>query len=139
MIEEAGLLPALRWYAQGFEGRSGIAVTLDLPDELDRLPAEVETAVFRIVQEALTNIQRHSGSAVARIRLYKRDNVLHLAIEDEGRGMPAHLRDEERMFAASGVGIAGMRERTRELGGSVRIESRDKGTAVLMTLPISRA
>ena len=138
MIEEAGLLPALRWYAQGFGQRSGIKMTLDFPEELDRLPADVETAVFRIIQEALTNIQRHSGSTVARIRLEEDDDVLHLAVEDEGHGMPAHLRDPERVFAASGVGIAGMRERAIELGGNLRIESRDNGTAVLVTLPISR-
>ena len=113
-------------------------MTLDFPEELDRLPADVETAVFRIIQEALTNIQRHSGSTVARIRLEEDDDVLHLAVEDEGHGMPAHLRDPERVFAASGVGIAGMRERAIELGGNLRIESRDNGTAVLVTLPISR-
>src|SRR5204862_3347313 len=99
----------------------------------------VETAVFRIVQEALTNIQRHSGSTVARIRLEAEGDHLHLEVEDEGRGMPPHLRDGQRIFAAYGVGIAGMHERARELGGSMRVESREKGTAVLVTLPLNGA
>ena len=76
---------------------------------------------------------------MARIRLERVDDVLQLAVQDEGRGMPAHLRDPEQIFAASGVGVAGMRERARELGGSMRIESEGKGTAVLVTLPLSRS
>jgi PAS domain S-box-containing protein len=137
MIEEAGLLPSLRWYTQGFEERSGIKVTLDFPEELDRLPLELETALFRIVQEALTNIQRHSGSEVARIRIERRSQALQLEIEDEGRGMPPALRSDQGMIRASGVGIAGMRERVSELGGRMQIQSRDEGTMIRATLPIS--
>jgi len=136
MIEDAGLLPALRWYAQGFEERSGIKVILDLPPELDRLPLEVATTLFRIVQEALTNVQRHSGSAVARIRIERQPQALHLEIEDEGHGMPEALRQDETLFLAAGVGIAGMRERVREHGGRLYINSRDNGTVVSVTLPM---
>jgi PAS domain S-box-containing protein len=136
MIEEAGLLATLPWYARGFESRSGIRVTLQLPEELSRLPLEVETAVFRIVQEALSNIQRHSGSAVASIRLERRPHALELQIADEGRGVPAHLRNDDRLLAASGVGIAGIRERIRELGGRMTIRSGDRGTTVNVTVPL---
>ncbi|MGN6184201.1 MAG: PAS domain-containing sensor histidine kinase [Thermoanaerobaculia bacterium] len=137
MIEEAGLLPALRWYTQGFEERSGIRMTLDLPRELERLPRNVETAIFRIVQEAMTNIQRHSGSGVATIRLKRNAGALWLIIEDQGRGLPPRLREEPPILGATGVGIVGIRERVRELGGTVQIESRDNGTLVHVTLPIS--
>ena len=136
MIEQAGLLPSLRWYAHGFEERSGIAVTLDVPDELERLPIEMETAVFRIVQEVLTNIQRHSGSTVASIRLRREPHTLTLEIRDEGRGIPPALRGDENTLAAAGVGIAGMRERARELGGRMEIRSDDHGTTVAVRLPI---
>lgn len=136
MIEEAGLVPSLRWYAKGFETRSGIPVALDFPEELSRLPPEMETALFRIVQEALINIQRHSGSAVARIRLERRANAIEMLIEDEGRGMPPPLRDDDTLLAASGVGIAGIRERVRELGGRMNIESRDGGMLLSVTLPL---
>lgn len=139
MIEEGGLLPALRWYVQGFEERSGIRVALDLPAELDRLPGELETSLFRIVQESLTNIQRHSGSAVAAIRLELCADALCLTIADEGRGMPRHLRDALAILGATGVGIAGMRERARELGGTLQIESTETGTTVRVTLPLPGA
>jgi signal transduction histidine kinase len=136
LIDEAGLLPSLRWFARGFQERSGITVKLTAPEELDRLPSELETAVFRIVQEALTNIQRHSGSAVADIRLEKEPRSIRLEIEDKGHGLPAHLRDQQEALMASGVGIAGIRQRVRELGGKMQIESEDRGTRIVVNLPI---
>lgn len=139
MIEEAGLLASLRWYAQGFQERSGIAVTLELPGELERLPIETETAVFRIVQEGLTNIQRHSGSGVATIRIEREPGILKLDILDQGRGLPPALRGNETMLAAAGVGIAGMRERARELGGSMNVQSDDHGTAIEVRLPLAES
>jgi PAS domain S-box-containing protein len=135
MIEEAGLLPSLRWYAQGFQERSGIAVTLDLPAEIERLPIETETAVFRIVQEALTNIRRHSGSVVAAIRIEREPEILKVSIRDKGSGLPKALRGDEKLFAA-GVGIASIRERARELGGSIDLQSDDSGTGIEVRLPI---
>lgn len=139
MIEEAGLLPTLRWYARGFEERSGIRVMLELPEELDRLSLEAETALFRIVQEALTNIQRHSGSTLARIHIERERQVLQLRIEDEGRGMSLPCRADGEFVGASGVGIAGMRERVRDLGGRIEIQSGDRGMTVTVTLPIPLA
>jgi len=89
------------------------------------------------VQEALTNVQRHSGSRVATIRIEKRPHRIGLEIEDEGRGLPAHLRERNAALVASGVGIAGIQERVRELDGEVRIESQDRGTKIVVTLPVS--
>jgi PAS domain S-box-containing protein len=136
MIEEAGLLASLRWYAQGFQERSGITVSLDLPPKLDGLPLELATTLFRIIQEALTNIQRHSGSAVAGIRIERQPGALHLEIEDEGHGMPESLRQRDILVMACGVGIAGMRERVREHGGEMHIRSNNTGTVVSVTLPM---
>jgi PAS domain S-box-containing protein len=136
IIDEAGLLASLQWYVHGFEQRSGIAATLDAPEEMERLPREMETALFRIVQEALTNVQRHSGSAVARLRLRREPNRLHLEIEDEGRGLPPRLRNHEGALTASGLGIAGIQQRVRELGGRLEIRSEDDGTKVAITIPV---
>jgi PAS domain S-box-containing protein len=135
-IDEAGLLTSLHWYVRGFEQRSGITVTIDAPDDLGRLPSDLETAMFRVVQEALTNIQRHSGSAVAHIRLAKEPDAIRLAIEDKGRGVPAHLRATKDALTSAGVGIAGMQERVRELGGSMEFHSQDVGTKIIVTFPL---
>jgi PAS domain S-box-containing protein len=136
MIDEAGLLPSLRWFVRGFEQRSGITSTLEACEEIGRLPQELETAVFRIVQEALTNIQRHSGSAIARIRLNRQGRLLRLEVQDEGRGMPQELRDHQSALLASGIGIAGIQQRVRELGGQMEFQSVDRGTQLAVTLPI---
>jgi PAS domain S-box-containing protein len=135
MIEETGLVPSLRWFARGFENRTGIAVTVDAGAELERLPHAIETAAFRIVQEALTNIQRHSGSKVARITVVREPNVLRIAIEDEGHGLPRDLRDHPNVFAR-GVGLAGMRERAREIGGTVDVRSGETGTMISVSLAL---
>lgn len=139
MIDQAGLLTALRWYIDGFERRSGIATTLDVPDDLGRLSRDVETSVFRIVQEGLTNIQRHAGSATASLSL-KRHGDLHgdrllIEIADHGRGLPSGVRHDRDALLASGVGIAGINERVRELGGEMTIQSTDQGTTLRVTLP----
>jgi len=139
LIDEAGLLPSLRWFTRGFEERSGIKVTLDAPESIDRLSPESETAVFRIVQEALTNVQRHSGSAVAHIRIARNQDGIGLEVSDEGNGLPKHLRDQgDAALAGAGVGIAGMQQRVKELGGNMRIESRGRGTTLAVTLPIRK-
>ena len=135
LIDEVGLMHSLRWFTRGFQERSGITVTLDAPAELDRLSVDVETAVFRIVQEALTNIQRHSGSTVALIRLEKEVNQIRLEIEDEGRGLPEDLREKSALTAA-GVGMAAIQQRVRELGGQLQIQSRERGTSIVVTMPI---
>jgi two-component system NarL family sensor kinase len=135
LIDEAGLIPSLRWLTRGFQERSGIEVTFDAADPLERMPREVETALFRIVQEALTNIQRHSGSTVARIRLEKEQNEIRLEIEDDGRGLPEDLREKTALTAA-GVGVAAIQQRVRELGGQLQIQSRERGTSIVVTMPI---
>jgi PAS domain S-box-containing protein len=139
-LDEVGLLSALRWYAEGFAERSGIDVTLDLPDALQRLPQDVETALFRVVQEALINIHRHAGSPTARIQLRVDAGSLALEIEDRGTGMtPEFVARLRTGTGAIGVGLAGMRERLEQLGGALDIDSGGKGTTVRATMPIRAA
>ena len=136
-LDESGLLSAVRWYAEGFAGRSGVKVDLDLPSTFERLPQDVETALFRVVQEALINIHRHAASPSARIRLRVGDSGLTLEIEDRGRGMPADVIAQlPSGGGALGVGVAGMRERLEQLGGTLDIESSDRGTVVRASVPI---
>jgi PAS domain S-box-containing protein len=131
-LDENGLLFAVRWYVKGFVDRSGIAVDLDLPDTFERLPQQVETALFRVVQEALINVHRHANSSTARIRLRIVGGNLTLEIEDHGRGMPEALLAK----GPEGVGIAGMRERLEELGGRIEIESGVGGTTIRAVVPL---
>jgi len=139
-LDEAGLLSALRWYAAGFTERSGIRVELELPGHFDRLPRDVETALFRIVQESLINIHRHAGSETARIRLRRDAGVLVLEIEDRGHGIPSALLEPIRSGGGTaGVGIAGMSERVEQLGGRLEILSSDSGTTVRARLPLVSA
>lgn len=136
-LDENGLLSALRWYAKGFADRSGIAVDLDLPATFGRLPQDVETALFRVVQESLINTHRHAQSASASIRLTAAADLLTLEIEDRGRGMsPDVLSSVTIRGGAPGVGIAGMRERLEQLGGRLNIESSDRGTTIRATVPL---
>jgi two-component system NarL family sensor kinase len=139
MIDEAGLLTALGWYIEGFERRSGIVTRLEVPEDLGVLPRDVETTVVRVVQESLTNIQRHAGSATASVSLDRRDDRLFIEIADHGRGLPAAVRNDRDALLASGVGIAGMNERVRELGGELTIGSTDEGTTLRVTLPAARS
>jgi len=135
LLDEAGLLSALRWYVEGFSQRSRIKVDLDLPNDFGRLPSEMETAIFRVVQECLTNIHRHSGSPVARIRLRRHDHDVMVQVEDKGRGIPPEKQQEMMTSGKVGVGIRGMRERLRQLGGTLELESNDSGTTVEVQLP----
>jgi signal transduction histidine kinase len=135
LLDEAGLKSALRWYVEGFSERSQIKVELELPDDLARLPNEVELVIFRVVQESLTNIHRHSGSSSARIYLTRSGNTLGLEISDQGRGMSLE-RQSEITAARSGVGVRGMEERVRQVGGALRFASDGGGTRVIVTLPV---
>ncbi|HMD44045.1 MAG TPA: PAS domain S-box protein [Candidatus Acidoferrum sp.] len=139
LLDEIGLESAIRWFIDGFTQRSKIDVSLDMPSGLDRMTSESELAIFRIVQESLTNIHRHSGSLTARIQLAKEDGCLHCKISDDGRGIPLEKQLELNSYGVMGVGISGMRERIRQLGGTVQIESNGRGTTVAVTLPFSRA
>ena len=137
-LDETGLVSALRWYASGFADRSGIKVDLDLPSTFERLPQEVETTLFRVVQEALINIHHHAESPTAMIRLRVDGHRLTLEIEDRGRGMPSDLMAQlPTGGGALGVGVAGMRERLQQLGGMLEIESSDRGTTVRAEIPLS--
>jgi two-component system NarL family sensor kinase len=136
-LDEAGLLSALRWYAAGFAERSGIDVDLALPESFGRLARDTETALFRIVQESLTNIHRHAGSKTAQIRLRRDAQTLVLEINDRGHGIAGSLLEHIRGGGAvAGVGIAGMSERMEQLGGCLEITSSDHGTTLRATLPL---
>jgi signal transduction histidine kinase len=136
LLDEAGLVTAIRGFADGFAGRTRVKVALDLAELPRRLPPEVELAFFRIVQEALTNVHRHSGSKTAAIRLASDAGELVLEISDRGRGIAVGV-DGPRI----GVGLAGMRERMRLVGGTLDVLPRRPGTTVraLMPLPLERA
>jgi len=134
MLDQAGLAGALRWYIAGFTKRSGIDIKMAGGPEIGRLPSDIEMALFRIVQESLTNIRRHSGSSFAEIRLEKDEDQVILQIRDQGRGMPKLVSTESESL---GVGIAGMRQRIRQFGGVLEIESSDQGMVVTARVPIT--
>jgi signal transduction histidine kinase len=137
LLDEAGLASALRWYVQGFSERSNIQVQLNVPEDFGRLPQELETALFRTVQECLTNIHRHSGSPVATIHLTRSDDEVELKVFDEGRGIPSERLDLVRTSGTPGVGIRGMRERLHQLGGTLEIQSNGKGTQIEARMPVT--
>jgi PAS domain S-box-containing protein len=142
-LDETDLWSAVRWYAEGFTRRSGIKVDLTMPRGVGRLPQDVETTLFRIVQESLANIHRHSRSRQARIRIARRAAHVTLTVRDQGRGMPPLPAEDGAGetppggHAALGVGIAGMRERVRQLGGRFEIDSDPRGTSVRVEIPLS--
>ena len=136
LLDENGLTQAIQWYIEGLTERSGLEISLNIPDDFGRLSADLEMAVFRIVQECLTNIHRHSGSKTAAIRLSRSPERVALEIQDNGNGIPAEKLggvDARR----SGVGITGMRERVRHLKGAMDIQSNGTGTKVSIMLPVS--
>ena len=133
LLKEIGLPAAVRWCAEGFTKRSGIAVDVDLPTDFGRLPVEVETALFRIVQECLTNVQRHSGSPTARVELFRQNRSVGLRVKDQGRGIPPGIL---RRRSSLGVGLLGMRERVRQLGGRLSIDSTGTGATVQVDIEL---
>ena len=139
MLDEVGLLPAIRWFVTGFSQRSGIDVKLDLPATLQRFPIELEIAIFRVVQEGLTNVHRHSGSPTAIVSLGVEDSQVHLKVIDHGRGIPSPALAARQEDSSIGIGLPGMRERTRQLGGKMEIDSSAEGTAIHVTLPLGEA
>jgi PAS domain S-box-containing protein len=138
MLEELGLLYAVRDYTRGFSQRSGIQVVLDAPQEMARLGPDTEVALFRVVQEALANIQRHSGSRDALVRIIAGSGSIGLEVEDHGRGIPPGLltSNGEPSLENMGVGLRGMEERLRQLGGRVTVESRRGRTLVRAEVPV---
>ena len=137
LLDEAGLSSALRWYIEGFAERSKIQVDLEFPEDFGRLSPELETTVFRVVQECLTNIHRHSQSPTARIRVARSASQVRVEIEDRGKGIGPQKQAEMSRAGAPGVGIRGMRERLRQLGGSLDISSKGRGTTVTALLPLT--
>jgi two-component system, NarL family, sensor kinase len=137
LLDEVGLLSAVRWYAEGFAKRSGIHVTMNL-GEIGRLPGPIETALFRVVQEALTNVHRHASTTTASIRLTATADAVALDVHDEGNGLrdPVTPHQNGTRREMLGVGIQGMRERVRQLGGTFDVEFRDTGTTVRVRMPM---
>jgi signal transduction histidine kinase len=140
LLDEVGLLPAIKSFAQGFAERSNIHVTVEFSPDIGRLAPNVEISVFRIIQECLTNIYRHSGSKTASIKLWpSRDNLLTVQVRDEGKGIPAEKRHPAYSSNGHGMGLSGMRERVRELGGKLEVQSNGKGTSIIAALPLVAA
>lgn len=135
LLDEAGLVSALRWYVDGFATRSSLKVTLDVPGDMERLPQVLETTIFRLVQESLTNIHRHSESKTGSIRIVSKNNEVWVDVGDEGKGFSFDSNVEGRT-SRPGVGILGMRERVHRFGGTLEILSSSSGTHVIARLPI---
>jgi len=139
LLDETGLSSALRWYIDGFAQRSQIKVDLEFPEGFGRLSRELEIAIFRTVQECLTNIHRHSESPIAKIRIVRATSHVRVEVEDRGKGIPPEKLHEMASAGTPGVGIRGMRERLRQLGGGLEINSNGKGTLVAAQLPVANA
>lgn len=136
LLEAAGLASALRWYVDGFSERSQIQVDLQIPNEFRRMSDEMEIAIFRMVQECLTNIHRHSGGAAAVIRAHEEDDQIFIEVVDTGKGIPIEKQVELSSAGRTGVGFRGMRERLRQLGGTLEIRSGETGTIVTARVPL---
>jgi two-component system NarL family sensor kinase len=137
LLDEAGLVPALQWFVRGFIQRSGVQVELLVMEDIGRLGSDIETALFRVVQECLTNIHRHSGSKSAVIWVTKEDGTVRIQIADEGRGFAWPSDPDHDTTLSMGVGIMGMRQRLKQLGGELEIESNAHGTTVNAKIKIS--
>jgi signal transduction histidine kinase len=138
MLDEIGLSSALRWYVDGFSERSKVKVNLDIPEGLGRLSSEMELTIFRMIQECLTNVHRHSGSMSAAIRVWKRDHHVRIEVQDQGKGIPPN-KQADLTSDRAGVGFRGMRERLRKLDGTLEIRSDGMGTTVIASLPLTLA
>ena len=136
LLDERGLASALRLFAEGFSQRSGVSVALAFPEDIGRLPQEVELAGFRIVQECLSNVHRHSKSQTAKVAVERNGNHFTLEVSDGGVGFPESESAHRHEAEERGIGIRGMRERARLLGGSIEIDSGPSGTRVRAILPV---
>ena len=134
LLDEVGLSSAIRWYIEGFAERSKIETVLEIPEKMDRLPQNMEIAVFRAVQECLTNIHRHSGSSSCSVKVSREDGNLLVEVKDSGRGIPQ--AKQLTLPASGGVGLRGMQERIRQIGGNMEIDSSPQGTIITARIPI---
>jgi PAS domain S-box-containing protein len=137
MLDELGLQSAVPMFLEGFAKRSGIQTTIDIPATTGRLPRDAELALFRALQESLTNVHRHSGSATAHVRIFREDGHVTLEVKDAGKGIPAEKLDDfhKGMPGKLGVGLRGMKERIRQCGGKLEVSSSHQGTTVRVTIP----
>lgn len=135
LLDESGLLSAIQWYAEGFSKRSGVQLELEVGERGQRLGRDVETGLFRIVQEALTNVHRHSEAKAVHIRIKSTRGRLTLSIQDDGKGIPS---DALRITpnGSQGVGLASMRERSALLGGTFNVETNSRGTLIVVSVPL---
>jgi signal transduction histidine kinase len=139
LLDEVGLSSALQWYVEEFAQRSNIKVTLELSPELGRLPRDAEISIFRVVQECLTNIHRHSGSTTAGVRITCVNGDVRTEVWDAGKGISPERLSLFSSAGRGGVGIRGMRERLRQFGGTLEVSSGANGTVVIATLPSAHA
>ena len=137
LLDECGLASALNLYVEGLAERSHVAITLDVADNVGRLPSDMELAIFRLVQECLTNIHRHSGSKTALIRVAREGESVRAEVQDHGKGISPE-RLSEIQSHGSGVGIRGIRERIRQFHGEMKIESNGSGTSVIVSIPMPK-
>jgi two-component system NarL family sensor kinase len=136
LLDESGLAAALPWYVRGLTERSGLDIRLDPSDDIGRLPQDIELVIFRVIQECLTNVHRHSGSKTAVIRLVRGENNIRIEVADHGKGISPE-RLAEIQVRGAGVGIRGMRERVRQFGGEMKIESNGSGTTVSISFSLA--
>jgi PAS domain S-box-containing protein len=138
LLDEAGFASAASWFVTGFSQRSGIPVTLELPEDMPRLSEAVEIALFRVLQESLTNVHRHSQTPAAEIKVENDAEEISIEVCDHGKGMPQHVLEQIQGEGSKlGVGLAGMRERIHELGGTLEVTSDESGTVIRATVPLS--
>lgn len=139
LLEESGLQSAVQWYLDGFQARSDIKIVFERDPDFPRLPREVELAMFRVLQESLTNVHRHSGSAVAYVCLFVENGSAVLEVRDEGQGMDPSLLPESGLSAAPlGIGLRGMIERMKQLDGNLQVKSGSTGTCIRAVAPLKR-
>lgn len=140
LLDEIGFASAAKWYVQGFSERSGISTSLDMPEKFERLPMNIELALFRVLQESLTNIHRHSKSPNAQITVATLPHQVRIDIRDHGKGMSAEALERFQANDGNfGLGLAGMRERVRELGGQIEVQSGPDGTLITTVLPVEKS
>ena len=139
-MDAAGFVSATRWFVEGYGQRSGVKVTLDTPEDFGRLPDAIELALFRVLQEALANVHRHSGASEAHVLVRQNSNQVVLEVRDNGRGLPEDiLRQFDDTGVGTGVGLGGIRERARELGGKLTLQSDSSGTLLSIVIPYQPA